>query len=270
MKTKSSHPIRSLILAGTITAMVTTVACSKHDKSKTTEVTSVAAVKPVSFMVRPQAPKSVAFTAQTTPTQVVKKGAVPKQPQSLKPIAFKSRDYGITFEYPWQYTRLNAKAIAADYSLQPQSDGLDSQITLMRVDVPKGFYPGTDLDSAYFTLSLNPDLSAKDCKATLGKDAKPQVKTVNGTDFNWIETESGGHGSSAKIRNYVAFANDTCYEIETGVRTRNDGLSREVDPDQVMKRLDSILETVKVGADSKSPAKQQLLSKKDGQPEAGK
>jgi len=266
MKTNTT---RNLILIGTLTAMVTTVACSKSSKSKSTEVTSVAALKPASFIVRPQAPKSVAFTAEAAPTKVAEKAAVSKQSSQLKPVEFKSRDYGVSFEYPWQYTRYNAKAIANDYSLQPQSDGLDSQITLVRVEVPKGFYPGTDLDSAYFTLSLNPDLSEKECKATLSKDAKPQVKTVNGADFNWVETDNGGHGSSAKIRNYVTFADNTCYEIETGVRTKNDGLSREVDPDQVMKRLSSMIETVKLAPETK-PQKQQLLSSKDAQPETGK
>ncbi len=255
---------RQLILIGTLTAMVATVACSKKDKTELT------LTKPVSVSMRPEAPKSVAFTAESTPLKVVEKTASEPKPNPTKPVVFKSRDYGVSFEYPWQYTRMSAKTVADDISLQPQSDGLDSQITLARVDVPKGFYPGTDLDSGYFILSLNPELGEKECKATLGKDAKLQTTTINGAEFQWTEADSGGHGSAAKIRNYVAFANNTCYEIETGVRTKNDGLSREVDPDQVMKRLDSILNSVKIAPES-SPAKQQLQSMKQGESvEAGK
>ena len=256
---------RQLILIGTLTTLVTTVACSS--KPKPTVVTSVAPPKPVSF-VRPEAPKSVAFTAETTPTKVAEKSA--DKPKPVTKGEFKSRDYSVSFDYPWQYTRMGAKTIAADYSLQPQSDGLSSQITLVRIDVPKGFYPGSDFDSAYFTLSLNPSLSEKECKATLGKDPKPEKTSINGTEFRWVETESGGHGSSAKVRNYVAYTNDTCYEIETGVRTKNDGTAREINVDQVMKRLDTILATVKIGEQPKSPAKEQLLSSNDSQPEAGK
>jgi len=75
------------------------------------------------------------------------------------------------------------------------------------------------------------------------------VKTelVNGTEFRWVETQSGGDGSSATVRNLVNFSNGTCYEVEMGVKTRNDqGLVREVNPDQVMRRLNAILQTVKI------------------------
>lgn len=256
MKSKFS---RLLILIGTLTTLVTTVACSS--KPKPTVVTKV---QPASFVIRPEAPKSVAFTAETTPTKVVEKAATPVKPQS-KYVSFKSRDYGVSFEYPWQYTRLGAKAIADDYSLQPQSDGLASQLTLVRVEVPKGFYPGTDFDSGYFMLSLNPDLKQDECESTLkvAKGNNPQKVNINGVEYKWMETNSGGHGESAKVRDYVAFVNDTCYELETGVKTKNDGLSREVDPDQVLKRLDPILVSVKIDSGSQFPAKQQLQSSKE-------
>lgn len=267
MKTSKT---RQLILIGTLTAMAATVACSSSSKPKPTAVTSVATTKPVNFNVRPEAPKSVAFTASTTPTKVAEKAAEKPKTVALTKGEFKSRDYGVSFQYPWQYARLSAKTISNDYSLQPQSDGLDSQITLVRIDVPKGFYPGSDFDSAYFTLSLNPDLNEKECQATLGKNAKPETVSVNGTNFQWVETNSGGHGSSAKVRNYVAYTNDACYEIETGVKTKNDGLAREVNTDQVMSRLDSILYTVKVGPEAQAPQKQQLMSAKEPQPETGK
>lgn len=267
-----SNKTRQLILIGTLTTLVTTVACSS--KPKPTVVTSVAPPKPVSF-VRPEAPKSVAFTTETTPTKPVEKSADKPKSVAVTKGEFKSHDYSVSFDYPWQYTRMGARTIAADYSLQPQSDGLSSQITLVRIDVPKGFYPGSDFDSAYFTLSLNSSLSEKECKATLGKDPKPEKTSINGSEFRWVETESGGHGSSAKVRNYVTYTNDTCYEIETGVRTKNDGTAREIDANQVMKRLDTILATVKIGEQPKSPSTEQLLSSKDPQPgdvhpEAGK
>ena len=263
--TKFTRPIRPLILIGTLTAVVTTVACSS--KPKPTVVTSA---QPVSFSLRPEAPKSVAFTAETVPTKAAAKPEQKDKPAALKAGVFKSRDFGVSFEYPWQYSRTGAKAVAADYALQPQSDGLDSQITLVRLDIPKGFYPGSDFDSGYFILSLNPDLNEKECKATLGKDSKPESVKLNEVEYNWVESASGGHGESSKVRNYVAFTNDTCYEIETGVRTRNDGMSREVDPDQVMRRLDSIVATTKIDTGEKSGPKQQLQADKTSNPEVGK
>ena len=258
---KTPNSLRPLIFGtvlGTITMIVTTLGCSSKPKPPAI----VNKPQPVSFAVRPEAPKSVAFTAsQPAPMLAVAKQSKTDKVQP-KSIAYKSRDYGVSFEYPWQYTRLGAKAIADNYSLQPQSDGLDSQLTLVRIDVPKGFYPDTDFNSAYFTLSLNPDLSEKECQSTLnaGKDNKPQTVTINGVDFRWMETDSGGHGESAKVRNYVTFANSSCYELETGVKTKNNGLAREINPDQVMRRLDAILTTVKIGPTWQSPAKLQLQS----------
>jgi len=244
---KLFSPLYTTILLAAAAVLAVAIGCSTASKAKPVVLNNS---QPIGPMVKPDAPKTVAFTAEPKVSKVADKTALPAKPQS-KYITFKSRDYGVSFEYPWQYTKLGPKAIANDYSLQPQSDGMESQISLVRVDVPKGFYPDTDFDSGYFTLSLNPELNAEQCKATL-KDAT--ARNINGVDFAWKESESGGKGSAAKIRNYVAYANDTCYEIETGVKTTSDGLSREVDADQVMKRLDGMVMSVKIAPEKPAPA----------------
>lgn len=269
MNPKSQLVVRSTILIGTLTAVVTTVACSK----KAEPVTVVKQPQPVTLNVRPEAPKTVAFTASNPTPQL--KTVAEKQPvgdQSKKDITFKSRDYGVSFQYPWQYTRAGAKAIAADYTLQPQADGLGSQVSLVRVDIPKGFYADTDFDSGYFILSLNPELKKDQCEASLkwGREAKPQTVSINGVDFQSTEFDGGGHGESAKVRNYVAYVNDTCYEIETGVKTKNDGKQREVNPDQVMRRLEPILMSVKIDTGKPAPQKQMIESAVKGTSEQGK
>ena len=259
----------TLLLAATI-AVVTAVACSK----KAEPVTVVKQPQPVTLSVRPEAPKTVAFTASQPGPQL--KTVSEKQPagdkSKPKDIVFKSRDYGVSFQYPWQYTRVGAKAIGADYSLQPQADGLSSQISLVRVDVPKGFYADTDFDSGYLVVSINPELKEKQCAASLssGRETKPQTLKINGVDFQWTEFDGGGHGEAAKVRNYIAYVNDMCYEIETGVKTKNDGKQREVNPDQVMKRLEPILMSVNIDTGKVSPAKQQLLSEVKGTTQQGK
>jgi hypothetical protein len=117
------------------------------------------------------------------------------------------------------------------------------------VEIPRGFYPDTDFESGYFILSLNQNLNEQQCLDSLGsgKDAKLDTVRVGGRDFHWIETSSGGKGSTSKVRNYVTFENGACYEVEMGVKTVNqDGLAREVDPDQVLSRLDVVLQSVKI------------------------
>ncbi len=192
---------------------------------------------------------------------VVDKTADKKEkPSANKLLTYRSRDYGVSFQYPWQYTITGARAIAnSDLSLHPVSDGYAGQVTLARVDIPHGYYADTDFESGYFMLSLNQNVDQQECESQLGlakdKDGKVLTETINGVDFRWRETDTGGHGQSAKVRQYVTFANDACYEVEMGVKTSNaDGLAREVDPDQVLRRLDTMLRTVKVQPDEKPAA----------------
>ena len=242
----------AVILFGAL-ALATTVACSDGPKTaKASSKRAVEAAQPAIAQTSvPAAPKLEAVAA----TSVEKKVAVERPKSDL--MTFKSRDYGVAFQYPWQYAYLNAKTVATgDDSLKPKTDGSEAQFTLARVEIPKGYYPDTNFDSAYFMLSLNQDLGEDECYATLGQDKnKLQTANINGVDFRWIESNSGGHGSASKVRNYVAFANGNCYELESGLKTQNEkGLSREVNPDQVMSRLDSILNTVSVEPDEKAPA----------------
>ncbi|HLJ96816.1 MAG TPA: hypothetical protein VKU02_26820, partial [Gemmataceae bacterium] len=196
--------------------------------------------------VKPAALSTVVPLASQPDTTVVK----PKQPHPTKLSSYNSHDYGVSFRYPWQYGFINARMVAnGDASLKPKSDGHDGQFTLARVEIPQGFYPDTDFESGYFSLSLNQNLNEEQCVQSLSsaKDAKLSTVNIGGRDFRWIETSSGGKGSASKVRDYVAFENGACYELEVGVTTANqDGLSREVDPDMVLSRLDSILQTVKI------------------------
>jgi len=243
------------ILLGSLVVIMACVACS-HDSKP-----AISSSQPNSPAVRPAVLQPVAQTVpEPMPVSTSKESSSPVKPPSSKLLQYRSRDYGVLFLYPWQYSFINARRIADEASLQPRSDGHDGQFTLARVDVPKGFFPDSDLESGYFTVSLNQSLSEQECQSTLGgKDGQVQTETVNGTDFRWIETETGGHGSGAVLRNYVAFAGGTCYEVEMGVKTRNDqGLVREVNADQVLRRLHRVLKTVKITPATQNVAEPQM------------
>jgi hypothetical protein len=234
-----------LVVLGAVAALVsTTIACSD---SKPKQLASSSSQQPQAVTNAAVRPAVLGLTQDVTkPKQVSVDSTENSKRDRSKPIAFKSRDYGVSFQYPWQYTRMGARALAeSDGSKLPKSDGFEGQFTLARVDIPKGFYPDTNFDSGYFSLSLNQEVSKEECGAMLGTDTK--TVNVNGVDFKWVESENGGLGNSSKIRNYAAYTNYACYEIELGVNTQNEqGLSREIDADQVMRRLDSILQTVKI------------------------
>ena len=249
---------RILILFGALSVVASTIACSSNTKpSGNSQVVQAAETH---AQVNAAVPKVV-------PTPVSAAKADAPKPQLPKLMTFKSRNYGVSFAYPRQYAFFSAKTIAEDTDLQPKPDGHDGQFTLARIEVPKGFYPDTDLDSGYFALSMNQDIDEAECDASLGvaADAKLQIENINGVDFKWLESESGGHGNAVKMRNYVGFTNGTCYEMELAVKTSNaSGLAREVDPDKVMGRLDAILKSVKVQAATK-PGTQLLGSNETAQ-----
>jgi hypothetical protein len=244
-----THIARTLILAGTLSAMVSSIACSSN--SKPTAQSS----QHTDGVLRPAALRTVEPIKQPIVVAATEKASAVKSPGKL--MSFKSRDYGVSFLYPWQYSFVSAKAIAnSEESLRPKVDGSDDQMSLVRIEIPKGFYPDTNFESGYFVLSLNQQLSQEECVAKLvaPKDGIVKTDTINGVEYRWLETDNGGRGASSKVRDYVNFTNDTCYEVELGVTTRNeDGLAREVDADQVLRRLDSILTTVKITSSLQTP-----------------
>ncbi len=231
---------RALVLLGAVVAMAIAVACSSDSKPMAKAAQPSNGVHPA--VLQTSAPVA-------TPVAAARETAAPMRP-SAETVAYRSRNYGVSFLYPWQYAFLSAKAVATgNESRRPRPDGHDGQFTLARIEIPKGYYPDTDFESGYFTLSLNQYISEQECQSALAAGANDAsgTETINGVEFRWVETENGGHGSAAKVRNYVAFVNDTCYELEVGVKTVNeDGLAREVDPDQVFRRLETIVKTVKI------------------------
>jgi hypothetical protein len=245
---------RTLVLLGAVAAMAITLACSSNSKPvvSSSRLAVSPSARPAALQtVEPAAPHVAAVAAASTNSQAEK-------PPASTLYLFRSRDYGVSFHYPWQYAYLSAKSVAnGDSSLQPRSDGHDGQFTLARIEIPKGFYPDTDFESGYFSLSLNQGLDQQQCESVLplGPDGTVGTDTISGVDFRWIETDSGGRGSALKLRNYVTFTNGICYELEMGVKTSNqDGLARELDPGQVMRRLEAILRSVTILPATRNPA----------------
>ncbi len=263
----SIRKVHLVILLATLAMVATTVGCSSNSRAAvSSSMTAGASLRADAPQTGTAVKPAVSAATTNAKTSSAEKPPIPKL------ITYKSRDYGVSFVYPWQYAFLNARAVAqGEASLRPKSDGHDGQITLARIDIPKGFYADTDYESGYFALSLDQDLGQQECEASLvvPKDGKLGTDTINGVEFHWIETDSGGGGHAAKLRQYVTFSNSnsTCYEFEMGVKTRNeDGLAREVDPDKVLRRLDGILRTVKILPDQSPAAAEAESSTEDSDP----
>lgn len=248
----SARKATGIVLIATLALVISTVACSNKSKS--------VMVSPRVHSNEPTAPQtSVPAVTQPTLLTIADKTSSPLKPAAPQLVVFRSRDYGVSFLYPWQYAFSSSKNLAES----DVSQGKSGQFTLARIEIPKGYYPDTDFDSGYFLLSLNEDINEQDCQSLLNgsKDGKLETENVNGVEFHWKQTETGGHGTASTVRNYTAFTNGTCYQVEMGVKTKNErGRAREVDAGQVMHRLDRILRSLKIDAVTQSVAGSQVES----------
>jgi hypothetical protein len=213
--------------------------------------------------------RTVALTGSTVVENAPFPGKETQAPEARKSapqtLSYTSRDFGVSFRYPRQYAFLSARTIANDEDRMPVPDGGGRQIALVRIEIPKGYYPDTDFESGYFLLSLNPKLDEKQCRQWAGSSKTTSVGSVSvdGTEFHFNEVRSGGHGHASVVRQYSTFTNNTCYEVELGVTASNeDGLAREVDHEKVLGRLDAILQTVEIlpTADAINPSAQEPVA----------
>ncbi len=168
----------AILLGGAVA--LSTVACStKSNPAVSVNSTPITSSVPVSERadVRPVALQNVE-PAQMAGKRVASRVA---KPSAALPVVYKSRDYGVSFVYPWQYSLVSARMVATgDESLRPKPDGHEGQFTLARVDIPKGFYADTNYESGYFILSLNQEVNQQECESWLGRTARWRARPSTG------------------------------------------------------------------------------------------
>ena len=97
--------IGAAILLGTLA--VTTVACSTRSKPAVSSSSSM----PVSASLHPVVLQSGApVVEQPAPVAVSKKRST--KPSAAQPIVYRSRDYGVSFVYPWRARRMISSMVA--------------------------------------------------------------------------------------------------------------------------------------------------------------
>src|SRR4051812_40102276 len=134
-----SKQFRQLVLTSALAVAIATVACTKQPENK------VQAANPAPAPVKQASLQTTTAASQQVESKAAEKISA-KQPAS-KLLRYKSRDYGVAFDYPWQYQFASARTVSTNDGLKPKSDGFDGQITLARIDLPKGFFPDSNFDS---------------------------------------------------------------------------------------------------------------------------
>lgn len=193
------------------------------------------------------------------------------QPETKKPAHHKSRqhrvaayknpDYGISFRYSNNYSLMEGK----DANLQWDGLGpvetnfvLPGGSTLTALQLPPSLYPGTDFSSAFFNMSVNPQLTSEQCEQFAwpgagGPDDErlvPEKIQVGALEFDEIQASAASAMKQADARYYHVFQNGMCYEfvlgVETAVSDDEDGEITPIDHALVFRKLNWILSTMKI------------------------
>jgi len=185
---------------------------------------------------------------------------VRKRVQRRAPTALYSDPiHGISFRYPKTYVLKTGDEPSLDLAgmgpvkvnfVQPGGR------TVAAIELPHNAYPGTDFSSAFFSVSVNPELSAAECElfafpqpAHLENEPGSSAKAkIAGNEFDVIEDVGGGENNDPRTRYYHRFENGNCYEFTMGLGTNDTTMAglKPVDREQVFHKLEQILATVKL------------------------
>lgn len=204
----------------------------------------------------------------TTPTPVVAEAVPPAPPAARKKVVrhrpanvtYKNDLYEVSFEYPRRYSlKTGDEAIVDWFGSQPmdmnfvQSGG----VAVAAVELPRGSFPGTDYHDAFFTISVNRQLSEAQCsqfsaveeQSADDESVAPRTINIGGQDFAETSTFNGKSTEQAYARYYHRYDNGICYEVALGVQTAGygvvDGITA-VDRDDVFAKLEPMLASVKI------------------------
>ncbi len=235
------------VISGLLASSLLTVGCSSNE-SKPAAIQTQSSTNQLA-MTPPVIPAPV---ASNTPAPAPKK-VVKKRPSTVK---YSDQTHGVSFRYPWQYSLkigdgIDSESVPMDF-VQPGGEPAVS------VDVPKSFYPDTDLASAFFRVSVNQNLTQEECNqfASLqpsDKDAvQPSKLNLGGLELQEIEDISGDDPGQADTKYYHLFQNGACYEFAIGLSTQanNADESMPVNREKVFRRLETILASVKINAEA--------------------
>jgi len=248
----------TLVFAALLIVCSIAVGCSSEKpkpQSTTNPSLTIPSARPA---VATSAPVAPAVQAVARPTH---KKVVRKAPTT---VMYADEKTGVSFQYPKRYSLKTGEAadklVSAD--TVPMNFVQPGGVTLAAVAVPESAYPKSNLASAFFNESVNKALTEEQC----GEFSVPQAKAVAPADatapatpqmsklmigdmeLNSIETLASDGSREEESKYYHMFENGACYEfalkVATGVETDEGG--KHVDREEVFKRLERILATVKI------------------------
>jgi hypothetical protein len=242
------------VISALLIGSLLVVGCSKQKSTPVSSETQT--LQNQTTLNQPTTPTPVFTTAVTTPVTtpapvVTGKKVVRKRPSNL---TYKDQTYGVSFRYPWTYGLKGSDTVDSTTTMDFVQPG---GVTTVAVELPKGFYPDTDLASAYFLVNVNKVLTEAECGQFVAPQpmssdqgvVQPAKVNLGGLELLEVEDISGGDMKQDDTKYYHLFQNGNCYEFALGLSTEavgDDETVRPVDREKVFRRLETILATVKI------------------------
>jgi hypothetical protein len=202
---------------------------------------------------------AVTATAAVQPAPTVTKKAHRKRPAN---VTYRDVGSGLSFMYPRQFevtTGEKAEPQFGEMGKAPMNFVQPGGITVATVTIPEKAYPGTDFTTAFFNVNLNRNLTEAQCSQFAfvdkrdadGQAQAPEKVTIGSKNMNLTDDFSANTLEQAEAKYYHSYENGDCYEYVLGLGTAGYGTGTvdPVDRDQVFKKLEKIMATVKVHPD---------------------
>jgi hypothetical protein len=241
------RPVGIALISGLIVGSALTVGCSNKESKPTASENQMSTSQTLSSQ-----PVTPIATSSITPAPAPKKVAR-KRPATVK---YNDDVYGVSFRYPWQYSvkrgdALDSQSIPMDFVQQ----GGDAAVS---IDMPKSYFPDTDLASAFFRVNINKNLSEAECGQFASpqgteKDAiQPSKLILGGLELQELEDVAGDDSKQEDTKYYHVFQNGSCYEFALGLSTESaaNDETTPVNREKVFRRLETILATVKINSEA--------------------
>ena len=262
----------ALVFAALLIACSFAVGCSSEKPkpvASTNESPITQPTPPVSTM------QTTAIPTLQAAIQRVHKKIVHKAPVTL---TYADTTSGVSFQYPRKYALETGDAAAELVSASsiPMDFVQPGGVALAAVSLPDSTYPGSDLASAFFNVSVNKTVTADQCnefsvprpdpafpadpaiRATAQLSTPPISKLMIGDmELQSAETDAGGQTSNGPreeaSKYYHVFQNGGGYEFSLKVATKkrdsaSESTTKPVDREEVFHRLEKILATVRINS----------------------
>lgn len=216
-----------------------------------------APVKAQSNQSVPLPPTNVSAPTPVPTTVAQGKPAKKKKHTKAHTLAtYSDPTYGVSFRYPNTYNLKTGDEPQKDLAgLGPVEMNFvqPGGTTLAAVELPRNAYPGADVSSAFFSVSVNANLSEGECTQFSSSDSSgpaddptpESTVKVGSLEFNQTEETLKDFDS----RYYHVYQNSTCYEFGLGMGNVVDGDTRkltEAEYEKVFDKLEKIFDTVKI------------------------